>query len=111
MKIVVIGAGAWGTALAIGASANATCGHTVSLWARDLQQLRTMQADHANARYLPTVSLPASLSLVHWTPGAMSSLSAQDLIIVATARHHDLTLLTSDEVLLDYTGVRTEPSR
>lgn len=34
-----------------------------------------------------------------------------DLIIVATARHHDLTLLTSDEVLLDYTGVRTERSR
>jgi glycerol-3-phosphate dehydrogenase (NAD(P)+) len=84
MKIAVLGAGAWGTALAIGASANATRGHTVSLWARDLQQLRTMQADHANARYLPTVSLPASLSLVHWTPGAMSSLSAQDLIIVAT---------------------------
>lgn len=34
-----------------------------------------------------------------------------DLIIVATARHHDLTLLTSDLVLLDYSGVRTEKSR
>jgi PIN domain nuclease of toxin-antitoxin system len=34
-----------------------------------------------------------------------------DLVIVATARHHDLTLLTSDRVLLDYSGVRTENSR
>lgn len=34
-----------------------------------------------------------------------------DLVIVATARHHDLTLLTSDQVLLDYTGVRAENSR
>jgi PIN domain nuclease of toxin-antitoxin system len=34
-----------------------------------------------------------------------------DLIIVATARHHDLTLLTSDQVLLDYPGVRTTNSR
>ncbi len=34
-----------------------------------------------------------------------------DLTIVATARHRDLTLLTSDQVLLDYTGVRTECSR
>ena len=34
-----------------------------------------------------------------------------DLVIVATARHHNLTLLTSDQVLLDYSGVRTENSR
>ena len=34
-----------------------------------------------------------------------------DHVIVATARHHDLTLLTSDQVLLDYAGVRTENSR
>jgi len=34
-----------------------------------------------------------------------------DLIIVATARHHDLTLITSDQVLLDYAGVRTVNTR
>lgn len=34
-----------------------------------------------------------------------------DQIIVATARHHDLTLLTCDLVLLDYPHVRTEKSR
>lgn len=34
-----------------------------------------------------------------------------DQIIVATARHHDLTLLTSDHILLDYRQVRTLSSR
>ncbi len=34
-----------------------------------------------------------------------------DQIIVATARHHDLTILTCDQILLDYAHVRTEKSR
>lgn len=34
-----------------------------------------------------------------------------DQIIVATARHHDLTLLTCDPVILDYPHIRTEKSR
>jgi len=84
MKIAVLGAGAWGTALAIGASANTMRGHAVSLWARDLEQLRAMQVQGANARYLPSVSFPPSLSLVHWTPGALPALSGQDLVVIAT---------------------------
>ena len=84
MKIAVLGAGAWGTALAIGASANTTRGHAVSLWARDPQQLQAMQAERGNARYLPAVSFPSSLSLVHWTPVSVAALSGQDLIVIAT---------------------------
>ena len=34
MKIAVLGAGAWGTALAVSASSNLAARHTVSLWAR-----------------------------------------------------------------------------
>lgn len=34
-----------------------------------------------------------------------------DQIIVATARHHDLTIITSDRTLLDYPHVRTLASR
>jgi glycerol-3-phosphate dehydrogenase (NAD(P)+) len=58
MKITVIGAGAWGTALAISASHH---GHAVQLWARDAAQARTMQADRENARYLRGVPLPPML--------------------------------------------------
>ena len=58
MKIAVLGAGAWGTALAMAASA---AGHAVMLWARDPQQARDLQRERCNTRYLPEVPLPAAL--------------------------------------------------
>ena len=51
MKILVIGAGAWGTALAISAAAHGS-GHSVVLWARDVAQAQAMQVERANTRYL-----------------------------------------------------------
>ena len=60
MKICVLGAGAWGTALAI----NAAGRHAVTLWARDDAQLAAMASARQNDRYLPTVPLPASLGLI-----------------------------------------------
>ncbi|MGH8335998.1 MAG: NAD(P)H-dependent glycerol-3-phosphate dehydrogenase, partial [Gammaproteobacteria bacterium] len=53
MKIVVLGAGSWGTALAISASRNAAAQHQVTLWARDAAQTACLQAQRVNARYLP----------------------------------------------------------
>jgi glycerol-3-phosphate dehydrogenase (NAD(P)+) len=84
MKIAVLGAGAWGSALAIAASANTARGLKVSLWARDLLQLQAMQEQRENVRYLPAVPLPEPLSLVHWTPARLGALSDQDLIVIAT---------------------------
>ena len=43
MKIIVFGAGAWGTALAISASSNPAAKHDVTLWARDAAQAAQMQ--------------------------------------------------------------------
>lgn len=59
MNIVVIGAGAWGTALAISLAAN----HRVTLWARDAAQVRDMRSERSNQRYLPDIPLPAGLEL------------------------------------------------
>ncbi|HEX2540850.1 MAG TPA: NAD(P)H-dependent glycerol-3-phosphate dehydrogenase [Caldimonas sp.] len=59
MNLTVLGAGAWGTALAIHASAaNAT-----RLWARDPQQVNRMRSLRRNARYLPEVALPPALQV------------------------------------------------
>lgn len=58
---LVIGAGAWGTALAL---AIARKGHEVWLWGRDTEQMQAMQATRTNARYLPDIKFPASLKLV-----------------------------------------------
>ena len=59
MNITVIGAGAWGTALAISLSEN----HRVTLWARDAAQIEAMRATRCNRHYLPDISLPANLEL------------------------------------------------
>jgi glycerol-3-phosphate dehydrogenase (NAD(P)+) len=63
MKIIVLGAGSWGTALAISASSNANAQNSVTLWARDEAQVALMQASRENARYLAGIALPQSLQL------------------------------------------------
>ena len=59
MNITVIGAGAWGTALAISLSAS----HRVTLWARDAAQIEAMRTTRRNQRYLPDIPLPDNLEL------------------------------------------------
>lgn len=57
--IAVLGAGSWGTAVAIHL---ASTGNRVLLWGRNPQQMAEMHATRCNARYLPTVTLPKSLT-------------------------------------------------
>jgi glycerol-3-phosphate dehydrogenase (NAD(P)+) len=78
MKICVLGAGAWGTALAV----NAAGRHAVSLWARDAAQVQAMTAARENARYLPGVPLPPSLALR--SGSALAAVAGAELAIIAT---------------------------
>lgn len=55
---LVIGAGAWGTALAIAMARN---GHKIWLWGRDKEQLSRIATERMNRRYLPEITLPATL--------------------------------------------------
>ncbi|MEY5099532.1 MAG: Glycerol-3-phosphate dehydrogenase [Pseudomonadota bacterium] len=84
MKITVLGAGAWGTALAMAAAGNGNS-HEVRLWARDAAQAAQMRTQRENARYLPGLAFPARLQV---TDGAAAELprqlAGQDLIVVAT---------------------------
>jgi glycerol-3-phosphate dehydrogenase (NAD(P)+) len=85
MKIIVLGAGAWGSALAVSASSNPRAQHAVTLWARDAQQLQAMAQQRENRRYLPGVALPPKLQLSDCRSDALPALVAQqDLIIVAS---------------------------
>lgn len=77
MKIAVIGAGAWGTALA----ASACMRHDVTLWARDGAQAQLIQTSRENARYLPGVGLPPALEIAALSDEVAAS---GDLIIIAT---------------------------
>lgn len=61
MRVSILGAGAWGTALAIHAARLAE--HEVTLWARDAAQIAEMRHARRNLRYLPDVPLPDNLLL------------------------------------------------
>lgn len=100
MKIMVLGAGAWGTAMALSACRH-PAGHQVSLWARDAAQVADMQALRENRRYLPGVAFPASLTVGAWPAQRLSATLAEaaDLCIVATptaALRATLTALGED---------------
>lgn len=80
MKISVLGAGAWGTALAVHA---ARAGHEVQLWARDAAAVEAMRASRRNAAYLPDSELPAALALTADRAAAIAQ-AAEGLAIIAT---------------------------
>jgi len=77
MKIAVLGAGAWGTAIGM----LWTGRHSVALWARDPAQSQALAATRCNEHYLPGFSLPAALRVVDDLDAAVSD---AELIVVAT---------------------------
>lgn len=77
-RIAVLGAGAWGTAIA---QAAARAGHRTTLWGRDAAQVAAMQGQRCNARYLPKVRLADGLQL---TADPARALQDAELAIVAT---------------------------
>lgn len=81
MKIIVLGAGAWGTAVAMSAAQH-PAGHAVTLWARDAAQTAQMHAERQNTRYLPGITFPPSLCVADGDFGPL--LPGADLVIVAT---------------------------
>ncbi len=62
MHITLIGAGAWGTAMAL-AAAQHPAGHKVTLHARDAAQAEALHTQRQNVRYLPGVSLTGSIDI------------------------------------------------
>jgi glycerol-3-phosphate dehydrogenase (NAD(P)+) len=85
MKIAFIGAGAWGTALAISVCHNRVASHEVTLLARDAQLVAAMQSQRVNERYLPGMPLPENLRLNSASPAKLlAAIEGQDLVMVAT---------------------------
>lgn len=80
MTIAVLGAGSWGTALAIQL---ARCGHRVLLWARDPKAVARIAAERANARYLPGFALPAGIEPV----ASLDAVQGAEQLITAVPSH------------------------
>ncbi len=79
MNLSVLGAGAWGTALAVSTAPR----HPTRLWARDAAQAAQMHATRTNARYLPGVTLPEALHIDADFDAALAH-ARGGLVIVAT---------------------------
>jgi glycerol-3-phosphate dehydrogenase (NAD(P)+) len=77
VKITVLGAGAWGTALA---SLLQEAGNVVTLWARDAVLLDEIRHAGRNDRFLPGVQLASQLA---FEPELLKALSSPDCIVVA----------------------------
>jgi glycerol-3-phosphate dehydrogenase (NAD(P)+) len=80
-NVTVLGAGSWGTALAVHLG---RVGHSVQLWARDQALVDDMATRRANAVYLPDVTLPADVSVTHSLPDA---LRGAELVVAAIPSH------------------------
>lgn len=83
MKVTLIGAGSWGTAMAAQAARHLQTGD-VCLWSRSAQQLEGIQKSGENADYLPGVILPKGLQLEVSFQRAIERLSENDLLVIAT---------------------------
>jgi len=83
MQITILGAGAWGTALAIALADR----HKVVLWGREEQAMRDAVAKRENAAYLPGFALPAELDVTADFDAAVTHVSGggERLLIVASS--------------------------
>ncbi|HBG29919.1 NAD(P)H-dependent glycerol-3-phosphate dehydrogenase [Candidatus Macondimonas diazotrophica] len=79
--IVVLGAGSWGTALAIHLARQ---GHPVTLWAHRPEHATTLATARRNTRYLPDAEFPDGLSVQGDLAAAVYD---RDLLLVAVPSH------------------------
>ncbi|WP_439154413.1 NAD(P)H-dependent glycerol-3-phosphate dehydrogenase [Yoonia sp.] len=81
-RMAVIGAGSWGTALAAVA---AVAGRDVRLYSRDEQVAAAINTGHVNAKYLPDVPLPHSLTAVTDMAAALDGAQAVMMVVPSGA--------------------------
>ena len=76
-RIGVIGAGAWGTALA---KVLSECGHEVALWCLEREVAEGIERDRENARYLPGVRLPPAMKA---ETDPLAAATGKDVVLLA----------------------------
>lgn len=99
MKLTVIGAGSWGSALTQLASRNE---HEIMLWAHDPEVARTINEDRANPKHLPDAVFADNVTA---TPDLVEAATFSDTIMMVTPSHH------YRRVLSEISAASTEPVR
>jgi glycerol-3-phosphate dehydrogenase (NAD(P)+) len=83
-KITILGAGSWGTALAL-ILLRSRKPHRVCLWARRPELAEALQKSHVNADYLPGFELPGELEITSSMPAALEG--AEIVLGVVPSEH------------------------
>jgi glycerol-3-phosphate dehydrogenase (NAD(P)+) len=78
-RIAVLGAGAWGTALALSLARQQR--HTMTLWAHTSAHADAMIDTHENQKFLPGFTLPAELAI---TASLQDAVAAADVLLAVT---------------------------
>jgi len=81
LDVAVLGCGSWGTALAILLANNQ---HNVGIWGKNTAHLEQMESQRCNSKYLPGVTFPPTLNVIHSLEKCVS-LANRLLIVIPTA--------------------------
>jgi glycerol-3-phosphate dehydrogenase (NAD(P)+) len=98
--MAVIGAGSWGTALAIQC---ARAGHPTRLWGRDAALIQEMRLGRRNARYLPDAEFPPSLEPVADLCDALAGV--RDALVAVPSHAFRATLLHIEPLIEDHARI------
>ncbi|HEX8473929.1 MAG TPA: NAD(P)H-dependent glycerol-3-phosphate dehydrogenase [Pyrinomonadaceae bacterium] len=88
MRIAVMGAGGWGTALSVVAGC---AGHDVRLWSRNTTVVEEVNGEHRNSAYLASHLIPES---VRATTEIDEALDGAEIVVLAAPSHATRELLT-----------------
>ena len=89
-RIAVIGAGAWGTAIAIALGRKGT--HDVSLWAYEKEVIESITSRHTNDLFLPGLPIPESVKA---TNSLEESLGGAEIVVSVMPSHHTRRVYSS----------------
>ena len=104
-RITILGAGAWGTALALTLARRG--GHQLCLWSHSAALAEQLADAGENLRYLPGFTLPAGIDVTADLPGAI--FEADILVCVTPSQHlrgvitHIAPMLTRNQIILSAT--------
>lgn len=87
LPIAIIGAGSWGTAVAVHLANN---NHKVILWDRSEQRVKSMQKDLSNEKYLSGITFPKSLSI---SANLQATVKNSSEVIIAVPSHAFYSIL------------------
>ena len=93
-NLCILGAGSWGTALALQAARN---GCDTILWGHNPQHIAQIRQNHENTRYLAGFPFPANLRVTHDLPNAIQN---SQLILLAVPSHAFKNILLAIQPLL-----------